>query len=98
MREKREQEITQAVVKILKMRLNPPKIYIFGSRAKGCADKHSDFDFAVDCGRPSLSIQRELREKIDAVSGLYKVDIVYLRSIDKEFREIILNTARVVYP
>lgn len=94
---KREIDITQKVVDILKGFLNPPRIIIFGSRAKGNNQKHSDFDFAIESSKPSLTIERKIREEIEKISGLYKIDIIYLDSVDKDFREIVLKTGKVIY-
>lgn len=93
----RQDEITQRVTDVLKKFLKPSKIIIFGSRAKENNQKHSDFDFALDCPKPHLTIERKIKEEIEKISGLYKVDIVYLGSVDKEFKEIVLNTGKVVY-
>ena len=82
---------------VLKKSLKPSKIIIFGSRAKGDNKKHSDFDFAVDCSRPSIQVEREIDEQIEKFSGLYGVDIVYLGSVDKDFRKIVLKTGRLIY-
>ena len=93
----REAEIIKKTVEILKNHCNPSKIILFGSRAQGKNHCHADFDFAVDVKKPSISIQREIGDALDKISGLYKVDIVYLLSIDKEFKNIILQTGKVLY-
>ena len=95
--ENREAEIVNATVEIIKKYVNPLRIILFGSRAKGNNAKHADFDFAVECRKPQISIQQEINEEIEKISGLYKVDIVYMPSVDKEFKEIILKTGRVIY-
>ena len=93
----RENEILREVVKILKTELKPSRIILFGSRAKGKSRKSSDFDLAVDRKRPSFNLERKIEERIEAMSGLYGVDVVYLNSVDKDFREIVLETGKVVY-
>ena len=93
----RQNEIMQRVIDILKGVLNPSRIIIFGSRAKENNRVHSDFDFALDCPKPSLSVERQISDAIEKISGLYKVDIIYLDSVDEEFKEIILKTGKVVY-
>lgn len=95
--EKRQDEIIQAVTDISKKFLNPSKIILFGSRAKENNREHSDFDFALDCDRPSLSVERRINEEIEKISGLFKVDIIYLGSVDKEFKEIVIKTGKIVY-
>ncbi len=94
---KREKEIIDGVVEILKDHLDPSRIILFGSRAKQTHHMASDFDFAVDMKKPGISIQREINSKIEEASGLYAVDIVYLRSIEDEFRRLIVKTGRVIY-
>lgn len=93
----RHTEITYGVIDILKEFLSPLRIIAFGSRAKGNNQKNSDFDFAVDCPRPSLSMMRKIQKNIAKISGLYKVDIVYINSVDEEFKEIILNSGELLY-
>ena len=93
----RQVQILEAAIAVLKKYLNPPKIILFGSRAKGVNGKYADFDLAVDCSRPKISMQRQINTQIEQISGLYKVDIVYMRSVDTEFREVIRKTGRVVY-
>ena len=95
--DKRSNEIVKGVVGILREFLKPLRIIIFGSRAKGNNIGQSDFDFAVDCPRPYISVEREMKEQIEKISGLYGVDIVYLCSVDKDFRQIILKTGRLIY-
>jgi len=93
----REKEIMEEVIKILKEQLGPKKIILFGSRAKMNNARHSDFDFAVETSTPDISLQRKIRERIEAISGLYKVDIVYMDAIDAGFKKIIQETGKVVY-
>lgn len=93
----REQDILNKVLDILKKYLNPDKIILFGSRAKGSFCKNSDFDLAIDTEKLDTREQRRLMEKIDAVIGLYKVDIIYLNSIEETFKNIILKTGKVIY-
>ena len=93
----RHNEIEYGVCEVLKRYLSPRRIIIFGSRAKGEALSHSDFDFAVDCARPSIDVERRLKHKIEKLSGLYRVDIIYLASVEEKFKEIVLKTGKVIY-
>ena len=94
---KREMEILDRVISILKEAFNPGKIILFGSRGKGNNSQSADFDLAIDCPKPEISVQRKIDEEIEKVSGLYQVDLAYLRSVNEEFKRIILKTGRVVY-
>ena len=93
----REKEIFKNTVNLLISYFGPCKIVLFGSRAKNINKRYSDFDFAVDTKKPSMKIQRKLNEEIDKYSGLYSIDIIYLNSINKEFKNIIIKTGKVVY-
>ncbi len=93
----RENEVLKTTLGIIKKRLMPERVYLFGSRAKGRALKGSDFDIAVDSKRPEPRTERRLLEEVNDSSGLYKVDIVYLQSVDRNLREIILKTGKVIY-
>ena len=77
--------------------MSPSRILLFGSRAKGTYFKGSDFDIAVDGRRPDAGLEMKISEAMEAMSGFYKVDVVYLEDVDKEFKEIILETGKVLY-
>ena len=93
----REQEDLKGLVDVLKKHLAPGKIILFGSRAKQNFNSNSDFDLAVDGERVDIRLQRKINEDIDKASGLYSVDVVFLNSVNKAFREIVLKTGKVVY-
>jgi len=42
-------------------------------------------------------LERKIKEEIEEIAGLYKVDLVFLNAVDKSFKDIILKTGRVVY-
>lgn len=93
----REEEVLRNVIEVVKKRLNPCRIILFGSRAKPDTVGNSDFDLAVDAEKGSIQEEREVKEEVDKVSGLYKIDIVYLHSVEESFRTIILKTGKVAY-
>ncbi len=93
----REQVIINEVVKILVKYISPDVIYLFGSRAKRETIGNPDFDFAVDAKRPEVRTERLILDEIEDIAGLYSVDVVYLQSVDKKFREIVYETGKVVY-
>jgi len=96
-RAQREKEIQDSAVEIIEKHLNPDRIILFGSRAKGKYNKGSDFDFAVDNESPGIRTERKIMEEIDEIAGLYKVDIVYLGTVDEAFKNLVLKTGKVVY-
>lgn len=93
----REEEVLNKTINIIKENLNPQKIIMFGSRAKGKSKFYSDFDLAMDMKRPDLQTRRMLEEKIEDIKGLYSVDLVFLNSVDEKFRNLVLKTGKIVY-
>ena len=94
---RREKEIIADAVRILREELAPAQIILFGSRAKGTHERGSDFDLAVDCAEPDRETKRRITERVEEASGLYGVDVVFLREVEPSFREIILETGKVLY-
>jgi predicted nucleotidyltransferase len=93
----REQEILAHSVKVLRERLDPARIILFGSRAKGTSRPRADFDLAVDGERPDSRMERLIVDEIERKAGLYKVDVVYLCTVDERFRAIVLATGKPIY-
>jgi predicted nucleotidyltransferase len=91
-------EKLEKIVKVLSENLKPKKIILFGSRAKGNNCNGSDIDLCV-VGAKELDKRnlRKLKEKIDDISGLYSVDLIFYEKIDEEFKKIILETGKVIY-
>jgi predicted nucleotidyltransferase len=65
-------------------------VYVFGSRAKNIADKYSDLDLAIDCYENNKMLASKLLLKLAIAfeNSLlpYKVDIVDLNKVSKNFR------------
>ena len=75
---------------------NPKKIILFGSRARGDYRKNSDIDIAVDLDL-SFREKRKLKEKIDLISGLYSVDLIFLNEVEESFKNKILKEGKIIY-
>ena len=86
------------IVKIINEELNPQKIILFWSRAKNDFKNGSDIDLCI-LGADNTDNRkiRKLKEKIDDISGLYSVDLIFYEKIDEEFKKIILETGKVIY-
>lgn len=96
--ENRVDSLLQSVKEILIEACKPEQIILFGSRAKGTAQTGSDFDFAVKTNhKPVKNEFFAMKSRIEKISGLYKVDIVFLSDLDEEFKQIILETGKVIY-
>ena len=85
------------IIKILVDELNPDRLILFGSRGKGKAFTNSDYDIAVDTRKIEFRKKRILKEKLEDILGLHKLDLVFINEVEKKFKEIILKTGRVVY-
>ena len=94
---RREEEIIEKSIEILKKYLNPKKIYLFGSRTKGKAKQGSDFDFAIEAAKPDSKTQQIMEDEMEAVLGLHQMDIVYWDEAEEEFKQIILKTGELIY-
>ena len=94
----REDKILNESVDLLVKELNPIKIILFGSRAKGKNSKGSDFDIAVEViDIPERKIIRKVKESLDDISGLYTIDLSLLNKFDNSFKNIILNSGKTIY-
>lgn len=93
----RESEILNSIINIIVRYLNPNKIILFGSRVKENHSKNADFDVAIDQKKVDIRLERKIKEDIEKSAGLYKVDIVFLNSVDEVFKKLILQTGKVIY-
>ena len=75
---------------------NPKTIILFGSRARGDYKKNSDIDIAVDLDL-SFREKRKIKEKIDIISGIYSVDLIFLNDVEDDFRDKILKEGEILY-
>lgn len=65
-------------------------VYIFGSRVQGTSTKFSDVDIALDGDFETSNLLR-LKAVFQDSTFPYKVDIVDLKSLDENFKNIIKN-------
>ena len=89
------EEIINNLLEELK-KYNPKKVILFGSRAKGIYNKHSDIDIAVDLSL-SFRERRKLKEKLEQIAGIYTVDLIFLPSVEEDLKKIILSEGKILY-
>jgi len=76
----------------------PLRVFVFGSRARGTADRRSDFDIGVDAGRPLAARDLTgLREAVDSAPILAQVDVVDFATVDEIFRARALQDVVLLY-
>ncbi len=84
----------EKIVKEIK-KYNPKRVILFGSRSRGDNLKNSDIDIAVDIDL-SFREKRKLKEKLDLIAGLYKVDLVFFDEMSEDFKKHILKEGKVL--
>ena len=88
-----EEKDLKIAKKLLKMELDGTnsKVYVFGSRATGTAQKFSDLDLAIDFNGQKMpdEIKFELENFFEASFISMRVDIVDLNAINENFKKII---------
>ncbi len=75
------------------------KVILFGSRARGDATERSDYDFAFVSSNLNHEIKSRIKDRIDEIDTLYKVDIVFLPHLkgdDKLTQSIVREGVRVM--
>ena len=89
-----KEEYKKKIIKIIRMELPNCKIYLFGSRARGTHSEGADIDIAIDNGsKIYYRTVWELHDLIESTTIPVFVDVVDLNSVDKKFREQVLNEA-----
>lgn len=68
------------------------KIFFFGSRVSGKGNQYSDIDIGIE-GHEEIpyEIMTKIRDDIEKLSILYKIDIVDFKKVSPDFREVALT-------
>lgn len=81
------------IIRLLEAMFPGVKIYLFGSRARGDNSPVSDYDLALDAGKPldflMLAKARSVLE--EGLNIPWKIDVVDLHSVPKYLHDIILK-------
>jgi len=68
------------------------RVFFFGSRVKGDSMPRSDIDIGIEGPEDvPFAILEKIKEDIDALNKLYKIDVVDFRNTSKEFRDVALQ-------
>jgi predicted nucleotidyltransferase len=88
-------EISKEVAKIVRREVKLDfRLFLFGSRADKTNDARSDVDIGILAGNPiSAKSLFTIREKIDEIPTLLKIDFLDFAAVDDEFRNVALTTA-----
>ena len=72
--------------------LNKHQLIIFGSRVNGSASKWSDVDLGIlGSDKVSSSVMGNIKDDLEEMPILYKIDVVDFASTSQEFRNIALQ-------
>jgi nucleotidyltransferase substrate binding protein (TIGR01987 family) len=85
--------LNQIKVTILNTCPNVKRIYLFGSRANNEANEKSDIDIAVE-GECNIL---KLKEEIEKIPTLLKIDIIHLDKVEERVKNRILQTSKILF-
>jgi len=85
------------ILEIIIDEYHPKRIILFGSRGKQIHQPNSDYDLAIETNKKDFRQKRIVKERIDKIIGLHKIDLVILNEVDSGFQNIILKTGKVIY-
>ena len=91
-----EGEIHGAILSILKRHIRSAnlRVFLFGSRATGRATPRSDYDVAVDTGRPvDWSVMARIRSDLEDSDLPVRVDVVDFSTCSPAFKAVALEGA-----
>ncbi|MBI3579391.1 MAG: nucleotidyltransferase domain-containing protein [Ignavibacteriales bacterium] len=93
--EKLKKEILGFVGKHIDLRTH--KVFFFGSRVSGGGSERSDIDVGIEGPQEiPIEILGRIREEIENLPTLYKIEVVDFKSTSDEFREVALQHTEVL--
>ena len=90
-------KIISAVREIILKHTSPTRIYLFGSRVSGDAKAESDYDFAFDAPECDASALQSMRDELDQLHTLYRIDVANIAKADSRFASRVKDTGLVIY-
>lgn len=68
------------------------RVFFFGSRVSGTASERSDIDVGIEGPTPiPLEVLSKIREAVDDLPILYKIDVIDFHRVSNDFREVALQ-------
>lgn len=90
-------KIVNAVREIILRHASPTRIYLFGSRVTGDANAESDYDFAFDAPEADAASLQSMRNDLDQLHTLYRIDVANIARTDDRFANRVRDTGLVIY-
>ncbi|HEY8857530.1 MAG TPA: HI0074 family nucleotidyltransferase substrate-binding subunit [Rugosibacter sp.] len=92
-----DMRIVDAVRAIIIKHVAPQRIYLFGSRVTGDARPESDYDFAFDAPDATALALEKIRNELDELHTLYRIDVANIANADRRFANRVRMTGLVIY-
>ena len=95
------EEFKRELLHILECYLDLKKyeVFFFGSRVTGRGDERSDIDVGILGKAPiSESVMRKIRNDVDEMRALYKVDVVDFTCVQDDFKRVAMEKVEVIWP
>lgn len=90
-------KLVTAVREIILKHAQPSRIYLFGSRVTGEAKTESDYDFAMDAPTADAKALQSIRDELEELHTLYRVDVANIAASDSRFANRVKDTGLVIY-
>jgi nucleotidyltransferase substrate binding protein (TIGR01987 family) len=90
-------KLVDAVRALILKHTSPTRIYLFGSRVTGEAKAESDYDFAFDAPDADPLALERIREELDEIHTLYRIDIANIAKAESRFANRVRDTGLVIY-
>ena len=90
-------KIISSVREIIVKHASPTRIYLFGSRVTGDAKAESDYDFAFDAPDADAGALQSMRDDVDQLHTLYRIDVANIARADSRFANRVRDTGLVIY-
>lgn len=87
-----EEKYINYIKQIISKYLTNFEVYLYGSRAKGTARKYSDVDIAIFSEELSEKIRLKICFEFENSTFPFKLDIINMKTISKEFKELISDS------
>ena len=93
-----DSEIIEKVAKIVRREVKQEfRLFLFGSRAEKTNDVRSDVDIGILAGNPiSAKSLFTIREIIDEIPTLLKIDFLDFAAVDDKFQNVALKNAKEI--
>lgn len=90
-------KLLNQVKEVILKHAKPSRIYLFGSRVTGDSYPESDYDFAYDAEASDGNALVAIREEIEGLKTLHRIDVVDISSAEARFPNRIRDTGLVIF-